>query len=64
MQLLELVQVDVAELVVQTLGQHHEDHDAQQHVEGDAELDQEGHARGDRNATRAMPLSMSNSPTI
>ena len=35
-QLLQLVEVDVAELGPQALGQHHEDDDAQEDVEGDA----------------------------
>ena len=48
-QLRELVEVDVAELAPEALGQDQEDDDAEQHVEGRAELDEQwdtGGARG------------------
>jgi len=56
-QLLELVEVHVAELDLQTPGEDHQHHHTQEDVEGDPSSMRNGTPAVERNATRAIPLS-------
>ena len=53
---LELVEIEIAELGPQALGQHHEHDHAQEDVEGDAQLDQEGDAGGAQEGDQGDPV--------
>ncbi len=59
----QVVEVGVAELAADPARQDVQDQDDEQHVEGDAELDDERDASGGEERHAAMPLSSTRNPT-